>query len=286
LNIVWDHGFLGVMPPSLKAFLDHLYQTFDLSMLAPDPLDVVRRCRTPEDREVAGLIAASLAYGRAEHIVRTVEQTMAAMDDRPYRFTLRFDPARDAARFSHFVYRFTRGEDLVCLIALLQHALRTYGSLGQLFASGYQPTDPHIGPALTRFVETLLSTPCPSVYSDGAIPTTAGVRYLLPSPRSGSACKRLNLYLRWMVRRGDAIDFGLWRDISPAKLIIPLDTHVARIARLLRLTTRRQPDWAMAEETTDALRACDPDDPVKYDVALCHWGMQQARSHEAGHGHL
>lgn len=270
--------------PSLKAYLDRLYQTFDLSLLAPDPLEVVRRFNRPEDQEVAGLIASSLAYGRVEKIVETVERIFELMDNQPYAFTIGFRPDRDGLRFRSVVYRFSRGHDIACLLCLIQRAIQEYGSLGCLFAAGYRPEDTHTGAALTHFAETLLGFGCPPLYPGGVIPPDAGVRYFLPSPRSGSACKRLNLYTRWMVRRGDGIDLGLWSDIPPAKLIIPLDTHVARISRALRLTTRTHADWKMAEEVTAALRAFDPADPVKYDLALCHWGMRQMRRQKRYNG--
>ena len=255
--------------------LETLYQTFDLSMLSPDPLEVVRRLSEPADQETAGLIAAVLAYGRAERIVYAVEHLLELMDNEPYSFIYHFDVERDGQRFDSFVYRFSRGRDIVALLTLMQQALHRYGSLGHLFAAGYRASDRNTGPALIRFVETLLDYPCP-VYLDARIPRKAGVRYFLPSPRAGSACKRLNLYLRWMVRH-DEIDLGHWQAISPAKLIMPIDTHVARISRKLGLSRRQQADWKMAEEVTKALSLYDPDDPVKYDFALCHWGMREVR---------
>jgi uncharacterized protein (TIGR02757 family) len=263
---------------SLHSRLEHLYRTFDLSMLAPDPLEAVRRFSSPEDREVAGLLASVLAYGRAENIVTAVERVFRLMDGAPSGFIRHFDAVRDAARFRSFIYRFSRGTDIACLCFLIQRALHLFGSLERLFARGYRPDHPHTGPALTHFTETLLSFGYPG-YPDGVIPPDAGVRYFLPSPRSGSACKRMNLFLRWVVRK-DGIDLGLWHSVSPAKLIIPLDTHIARLSRQLGLTTRRHADWKMAEEITGMLRRLDPDDPVKYDLALCHWGMRQSRGLE------
>ena len=264
---------------SIQDQLDQLYRTFDASMVSPDPLEVVRRYEQPADLEVAGLIAASLAYGRVENIIKAVEYIFTLMDHQPYAFTMRFNPDRDAARFDRFVYRFSRGRDIVCLILLIQEALKKHGSLGDLFSSGFTEGDNHIGPALTRFVNRLIGFGCPFRYPGGTIPTKAGVRYFLPSPQGGSACKRLNLFIRWMVRDGeDGIDLGLWQDIPSSRLIIPVDTHVARIARTLRLAFRRQVDWKMAEEITNTLRTFDPEDPVKYDFAICHWGMRQIRS--------
>lgn len=264
--------------PALFNTLETLYRTFDLSMLSPDPLEVVRRFSTPEDQEVAGLIAAGLAYGRAERIVLAAEQIFDIMHWAPHAFIHDFDPSRDAARFDHFVYRFSRGHDIVALLLLMQQALHRYGSLGALFADGYSAGDRHIGPALTRFAETLLRFPC-ALYPDTGIPPKAGVRYFLPSPRSGSACKRLNLYLRWMIR-SDEIDLGCWQSVPAAGLIMPIDTHVARMSRRLGLTKRRQADWKMAEEVTRALAVYDPDDPVKYDFSLCHYGMREVRGYD------
>ena len=266
--------------PAMGQKLETLYRTFDLSMLSPDPLEAVRRFSGPADQETAGLIASVMAYGRGEQIVDAVEQLLDLMDHEPYAFIYHFDRMRDERRFASFVYRFSRGQDMVALILCIQQALHRYGSLGRLFSAGYQAADPHIGPALIRFVDTLLGYPCP-LYPDNCIPQKAGVRYFLPSPRSGSACKRLNLYLRWMVRH-DLIDLGHWQDIPPAKLIIPVDTHIARISRKLGLTKRKQADWRMAEDVTKTLRLYDPDDPVKYDIALCHWGMREVRGGEEG----
>ena len=256
--------------------LEELYRSFDLSMISPDPLEVVRRFDRPEDQEIAGLVAAALAYGRAETIREASCEALRRMGDSPWDFVLGFDPERDAGRFDGFVYRWTRGRDLSLLSALMQQALRRHGSLGALFAMGHRATDPHTGPALSHFADTLLGFARKDQLS-GRQGAKTGIRYLLPSPITGSACKRMNLYVRWMVRR-EAPDLGLWREIPPARLVIPVDTHVARISRRLGLTSRRQADWKMAEEVTWALRRFDPEDPVKYDFAICHWGMLEFRN--------
>ena len=256
--------------------LEALYRSFDPSMIAPDPLEVVRRFERPEDQEIAGLVAASLAYGRAETITDAAGDALRRMGGAPWDFVMGFDPGRDGVRFDGFVYRWTRGRDLSTLAAVMGKALRRYGSLGALFAAGHHPSDTHTGPALAHFSDTLLG------YTREDHPgerhgKQTGIRYLLPSPVSGSACKRMNLYVRWMVRR-EAPDLGLWPRIHPARLVMPIDTHVARISRRLGLTSRKQADWKMAEEVTRALRRFDPEDPVKYDFALCHWGMLEYRN--------
>lgn len=261
---------------ALKDRLEELYRSFDPSMISPDPLEVVRRYDRPADQEIAGLVAASLAYGRAELITGAVGEILRRMGGAPGDFVMEYEPGRDAGRFDGFVYRWTRGWDLAMLAALMQKALRRYGSLGALFSAGYRGGDPHTGPALTHFTDTLLGY-AEADHPSGRLATKTGIRYLLSSPKTGSACKRMNLYVRWMVRR-DALDLGLWNTIPTSALVMPIDTHVARISKRLGLTSRRQADWKMAEEVTRSLREFDPDDPVKYDFALCHWGMLEFRN--------
>ncbi len=261
---------------ALKNQLEELYRTFDPSMISPDPLEVVRRYQRPEDREIAGLVAAALAYGRAELIVGAAGEVLERMGKTPWDFVWNYDDRRDGGRFDGFVYRWSRGRDLAILAGVIQKALRRYGSLGALFSECFRNEDPHTGPALTRFTDRLLGY-AKAYHPAERLTAKTGIRYLLPSPRSGSACKRMNLYIRWMVRR-DALDLGLWRTIPASALVMPIDTHVARISRRLGLTARRQADWKMAEEVTLSLRAFDPDDPVKYDFALCHLGMLEYRN--------
>ena len=258
----------------LKQLLDDLYHRYGRrDLLATSALSVPHRFRRCEDREIAAFVTASLAYGNVKQIQRSTEAALEAMGPSPSRFVRDFDPERDAARFRHFVHRFNSGTDLALLCDLLKQAIRTRGSLQAFFLEGYDPGHEDIGHALISFVERVLSLDVSPFYPSGALPPKAGVRFFFPSPAQGSACKRLNLFLRWMVRRGDEIDFGIWTEVSPAKLIMPLDTHVARIVRRLGLTKIKQANWRMATEVTRRLRAFDPEDPVKYDFALCRLGV-------------
>ncbi len=152
-------------------------------------------------------------------------------------------------------------------------ALREHDSLRGLFLRGYEPSDPNVGPSLTRFVDTLLAYDARPVGAAKLEPPGSGVRYLLVRPADGSACKRLNMFLRWVVRPDDGLDLGLWPEVSTRRLIVPLDTHSSRVARALGFTHRTTTDWRTAEEVTAALRRYDPDDPVRYDFALCHVSM-------------
>ncbi|CBE70115.1 MAG: TIGR02757 family protein [Candidatus Methylomirabilis oxygeniifera] len=258
----------------LKALLDELYHRYSRpAFLSTDPISIPHEYRCPDDREIAAFVAASLAYGNVKQIHRSATAALEAMGKSPARFIRRFDPARDPARLRHVVHRFNSGVDLAILCYLLCQAIATAGSLQAFFLKGHDPVHDDIEPALTSFVERMLSLDVSPFYPSGILPAKAGVRFFFPSPAGGSACKRLNLFLRWMVRRDDAIDFGLWTEVSPAKLIVPLDTHVARIARQLGLTRIKQANWRMATEVTRRLRAFDPEDPVKYDFALCRLGI-------------
>jgi uncharacterized protein (TIGR02757 family) len=260
----------------LKALLDELYHRYSRPVfLSTSALSIPHEYRRPDDREIAAFVTASLAYGNVAQIHRSAKTALEAMGDSPARFIRRFNPARNGARFQQFVHRFNSGADLALLCYLLHQAIAAAGSLQAFFLKGYDPAHDDIQPALTSFVERMLSLDVSPFYPSGLLPKKAGVRFFFPSPAQGSACKRLNLFLRWMVRRGDAIDFGIWADVSPSKLIVPLDTHVARIARQLGLTRIKQPSWRMAKEVTGRLRAFDPEDPVKYDFALCRLGVMK-----------
>jgi len=258
---------------TLKKDLERLYSTFDLKYLSPDPLEFVHRFSRQADREVVGLLSSSLAYGRVEGIKRSVERVLGVMGPSPSDFVMAFSPKKHGPLFSGFVHRFNRGEDISCLLYFIRQMVERCGSVGGFFMKGYDPGERNIKGALAAFSAGALSLDSAPVYGGKELPSGAGVRFFFPSPASGSACKRLNLYLRWMVRRGDSLDFGIWKGVDPAKLVIPLDTHIARISRNIGLTGRATADWKMAEEITDALREFDPADPVKYDFALCRLGI-------------
>jgi len=253
--------------------LEDLYRTFDHVNSASDPVHIVRRYTAPEDREVVAFCAAALAFGRVASVLNSIETLLAAMGPHPARFVRSFDPARDRAAIDPVVHRWIRGRDLVALLLILQRMLCEAGSIERFFVAGDDPMTPDIGPALDAFSARALETNLRPAY--GRLPKRAGVCFFFPRPSAGSACKRLNLFLRWMVRR-DQIDFGTWTLVSPSRLIIPLDTHVIRLGRCLGLTRHGTPNWKMAAEITASLRAINPIDPVRYDFSLCHVGMMNA----------
>jgi uncharacterized protein (TIGR02757 family) len=254
----------------LKERLDELASSFDRRHLSPDPLEVVLRYTDPLDQECAGLIAAAFAYGRADLVVAHAGEVLVRMGPSPFRY-LNEDFTREEAsqRFHGFAHRFHKTPELVALLSHMAGSIRRHGSLGALFQSCYVASDDDIGPSLARFVESF--TAPVEGYSESTAERRA-VAYLVSSPRDGSACKRMNLFLRWMVR-GESPDLGLWSFVDPSKLVMPLDTHIHRIATFLGLIVRRSADWKTARRLTDALAAFNRQDPVRYDFALCRLGI-------------
>ena len=254
--------------------LEDLYRTFDDVSSATDPVHIVRRFRAPADQEVVGFCAAALAFGRVASVLQSIEALLEVMGPHPASFIREFEPVRHSRRIEPLVHRWIRGRDLIALLLVLQRMLRESGSIEQFFVDGDDPAAADVGPALDSFSRRALETDIQEAYG-GRPPKRPGVCYFFPRPAAGSACKRLNLFLRWMVRR-DAIDLGIWTEVPPARLIVPLDTHVIRLGRCLRLTRYISPGWKMAAEITATLRSLNPDDPVRYDFSLCHVGMMNA----------
>jgi len=257
----------------LKKRLDGLYDAYHSGYLESDPLKFLHRYRQPEDIELLGLITSSLAYGRVDRIFKSLETILGIMSNSPSDFVRGFDPARDAKRFDAFVHRFNRGEDIACLIWFLRQVLEEHGTLGGLFRYIMKDDFPNTGPLLDGFTGHILSLDSSPFYGGRPLPKDAGVRYFFPSPKNGSACKRLCLYLRWMVRNDKGLDLGLWDFIPASKLVIPLDTHIARLSQQLGLTKLKNPGWNMALEVTESLKRLDAKDPLRYDFALCRLGI-------------
>jgi uncharacterized protein (TIGR02757 family) len=265
--------------PGARTRLDNLYRAFDHVNSATDPIHIVRRYASRDDREVVGFCAAALAFGRVASVLQSIEALLRAMGPHPAAFVRQFDAARHRGPLEPLVHRWIRGRDLVALLVILQRMLCESGSLEAFFLAGDDVSQPDVGAALDSFSRRALQTDLRPAYGL-RLPPRPGVCYFFPRPSSGSACKRLNLFLRWMVRR-DEIDLGVWQGVSAARLVVPLDTHVIRLGRCLRLTRYTSPGWKMAADMTAALREIHPTDPVRYDFSLCHVGMMNA----CGYGH-
>jgi uncharacterized protein (TIGR02757 family) len=258
----------------LHDILDRLYESRSPRHLANDPLSFCHRYDDPRDREIAAVVASSLAYGRVSTILSNLEKVFSVMGPSPRRFVERFDVEDGLRLFSRFRHRFNDGRDLCALLLAARTMIEEADTVGEFFLAGYDGAAPDVTPALTAYTDAVLSIDYSPVFR-GPIPVDSYFRFFFPSPASGSACKRLCMFLRWVVRPADGIDLGLWHEISPSKLVIPVDAHIRRIGKLLGLTKRNQADWRMAQEITESLRRFDRDDPVKYDFSLCHLGISE-----------
>jgi uncharacterized protein (TIGR02757 family) len=247
-----------------RILLEKLYTKYNHRVFVPpDPLQFVYRYTDRRDVEIAGFLASALAYGRVRQIERSLMQLFDRMDNAPYESASRLD-GLGRAKLRSFKHRFTTGDDLFDLLALFRRVFDDYGSLESFFALGCRSEDATVLPALSRFCDSLCRMHA------GQVPS--GLNYLLANPRRGSASKRLNLFLRWMVR-GDEVDLGLWKCIDKARLIAPLDVHMGRLCRILGLHNDKTISLSTALKVTQAFAEIEPGDPVKYDFALSRIGI-------------
>lgn len=245
-------------PAELKALLEDLYAQYNVpAFIADDPIGIPHRYQQKEDIEIAAFLTATLAWGQRPVILRNAERLLGLMGGEPYRFVREHTPA-DLTPFATFVHRTFNGTDAQVLIGGLQRLYHDHGGLEGAVASGVAPTDPDVRGGIVNLRRLLLdeSTPQRSFKH-------------VPNIERGASAKRLNMFLRWMVRRDSrGVDFGLWRSVHPRQLLCPLDLHTGRVARRLGLLTRAQDDLRAVLELTEALRRLDPEDPIRFDIAL------------------
>jgi len=252
----------------LKDILESLYQKYSRpDLIEPDPLQFVYRYSDPADMEIVGLLAADLAYGRVQQIEKSLTALFAVMGSSPSAFVRDFNDTRRKS-LRAFKHRFTSGDDISDLLTLLRRVLLEYGSIEEFFLRGCNSADMNIIPALSMFCASL----CEMHADEHKGRVVPGLQYLLASPERGSPCKRLNLFLRWMVRK-DRVDPGLWKSVDKAKIVVPLDVHMARLCRILGLYHQKTPSLAAAVEITKSFLEINPKDPVKYDFALSRIGI-------------
>ncbi|HBB66292.1 MAG: TIGR02757 family protein [Elusimicrobia bacterium GWA2_56_46] len=244
-----------------KKLLEAAYARFNKSeFIHPDPLEFVYHYEAPADREAAGFIAAALAYGNVSQILKSVEKVLAPMGPSPARWLAKTSAKEITGKFGAFKHRFTTGRELAVFLINLKSALEKHHSLENLFLKHYRPAEETLAEAVYAFVDDFnLKARAPT---------------LTPCPEKKSSFKRLNLFLRWMVRH-DAVDPGVWKKVPPAKLIVPLDTHMFQVARELGLTGRKDASMKTALEITAAFRKVSPPDPVRYDFALTRAGIRR-----------
>jgi uncharacterized protein (TIGR02757 family) len=260
----------------LKPILDGFLADFDyLSHRENDPVELSWHYDRPADREVVALLSSCLAYGRVELLKQSIREVLAILGPHPAHTLRKFDRVAVADRLDGFVYRMTRASDVVDLLHGVSGALQRFGSLEDLYATSEAQS--HLGRA-SAFVRFLRE----HRWRDEV---ARGFRYLLPDPADGSSCKRLHLFFRWVGRGCDGVDLGLWDAVSADELIMPLDTHTSRLCRYIGLTSRKTVDGKMAQQVTESLKLLDPDDPLRYDFALCHLGISQSCIHERSEEH-
>lgn len=252
------------MKPELKELLEELYLRYDNpDFIEADPISIPHSFSSPLDKEVSGFLAATIAWGNRKAIVKSVNRMMDYLDRRPYEFIVGASETEMTALRS-YVHRTFNGEDLICFVEALRRICHTHGSLGEWFEGAWERTG-DMRKVLAEFRSEFFNFPHPQRSEKH-----------LSSITKGAACKRLNMYLRWMVREDKhGVDFGLWRRIPTAALYLPLDVHSGNISRELGLLTRKQNDWKAVEEVMAELRKADAEDPVKYDYALFGVGINK-----------
>lgn len=251
---------------ALKKRLDNLYIFYKRKFSSKDPVWTLHRFSNPADIELIGLITSAYSYGQVDLINKFIDKLLAGIGNKPHEFTINFEKRKDKKFLQGLNYRFNTDKDLIDLFSSLNSCLSEHGSLYNIFISHYSHEHSTIIPALSGFTEMLVKQM--PLRKDKAYRD-----YLIPKPVQKSTCKRLNMFLRWMVRN-DEIDLGIWKGISTSKLIIPVDVHIARIALERGFVKRRTIDMKFAIELTEFLKQFDENDPVKYDFALCHLGIE------------
>ncbi|MDF9800102.1 uncharacterized protein (TIGR02757 family) [Catalinimonas alkaloidigena] len=255
-----------ILDQSLLELLETKAEEFNCpAFIEDDPISIPHTYQKKQDIEISGLVAAVLAWGQRKTIIRKCQEFFALMDHVPHDFILHHQE-HDLKRFLDFKHRTFNATDALYFIAFLQHYYQQHDSLEDAFATAIKPSDSDVENGLIHFHEHFFSLP----------DFPQRTRKHIATPARNSACKRLNMYLRWMVRQDDkGVDFGLWHKIKPSQLICPCDLHVDRVARRLGLIRRTQTDWKTALELTQNLRQFDPEDPVRYDFALFGLGIEE-----------
>lgn len=259
-----------VSDETLRVALDDVRSRCDIATRrAADPVRFAHRYAQRNDQEIVALIAASLAFGNVKALCAKIEEALQRLG--PNVATIAEDPPRVFSVLQGFRHRLYTGRDLAMLVIGARSMQKAYGFLGAPLQKDLAEGRP-FREALGSWVREIRKR---GGFADFGKKESVGADHLLPDPARGSAVKRIMLFLRWMSRPADGVDLGLW-DISPAKLVIPLDTHIHKLSRNIGLTLRKAADFRAAEEITTELARLDPGDPTKYDFSLCHLGMVQS----------
>lgn len=257
-----------IAPDELKKKLDYHYRHFDKSKLTPDPLEFLHRYQNYHDIEISGIISSVFAYGNLKQIMSTLEKIHSIMNHNPYEYVRKYKVENGIEDFARIKHRFFSSSDIANLFKGLNKIYSEYSTLQEFFIIRIDSSGLDIKKLISSFSKRITGL----IYETDSAKHV--IKFMFPDPNKGSACKRMNLFLRWMIRK-DSLDFGLWHLIPTSNLIIPVDTHVAKICRNLKLTSLKNVSWKMAEEITQNLKKFDYEDPVKYDFAICHIGMRK-----------
>lgn len=255
------------------SFLESVYERYHQpAYLGSDPLVMVRAFDDPQDREVAALFAALLAYGNVKQINASLLRLFTAMGGRPGRFIHEFDMDVARVALSGYKHRFSDENDILCLCWLLHQAVQKQ-SLEAGFRSAMREGEMDLANAAGRFFDYLHSFSFEPYFDRDSMKARSSFKHLMPRADKGSACKRIHLFLRWMIRGDDGIDLGLWPSVPAALLLVPVDTHILRISTNLGFSTRKAASLEFARDVTRMLRLVDPDDPARFDFSLCRLGI-------------
>ncbi|MEY3920283.1 MAG: hypothetical protein RL634_44 [Bacteroidota bacterium] len=251
---------------SSKELLDALFQRFNnTAFIEKDPVSIPHRFQLKEDIEIAGFFAAIFSWGNRTTILNKCNELLDCMDNAPFQF-IKGHTENELKKLVFFKHRTFQATDLLHFIRFLRFHYSEHSSLESAFTNGMQASDQNIQQALSHFHRYFFSLD----------ESPARTKKHIPSPENNSSCKRLNMFLRWMVRKDSSgIDFGIWKNILPSQLVCPLDIHVMRVAKELKLIDQEKSDWKTAIALTDMLKTFDPLDPVKYDIALFGWGVSK-----------
>ena len=252
------------MPSDIKAYLDSLVEQFNHpSFIENDPISIPHQFSKKQDIEIIGFWTAMLAWGQRVTIINKAKELISLMDHAPHDFILNHKE-KDRERLLSFKHRTFQATDTLYFLEFLQHFYQQHESLETAFARHLNAEDPTVEQALIGFHEQFFALPY----------APQRTRKHIATPSRKSTCKRLNMFLRWMVRKDDkGVDFGIWEQIKPSQLLIPLDVHVDRVARHFSLLKRKQTDWRAVLELSEVLRSFDAQDPAKYDFALFGLGV-------------
>lgn len=247
---------------SIKNYLDTLVKTYEtIDFIKDDPIQFPHSFKDKKDIEISAFLASIFAYGKREAFIEKLNILFNRLNQKPYEFILYFDEKNTI--LNDFNYRFSVGIDIVQIILILKMLYKSGESLESLFQYGWETTNT---------IQGMLQIVVDYFYTRVTMPVTKGFYHLLPNPAKKSACKRLNMFLRWMVRDGE-VDLGIWKFMPKSELLIPLDVHVAKISRNLGILERKQNDYEAVIELTNKLKEFDSYDPVRYDFAMFGYGV-------------